>query len=283
MPNKTRVARQRVFPRPSLRLVPAVERAVRVLRALSAHDGARRLSDLSRLLGLSKSTLSELLSTLEHYGFVQRDGDSRAYRLGYALLELGNAVLQRLDLRQLAHPYLVHLRDATGETAVLHVPIGQGALIVDRAESDHQLKVVAPLGYRLPPFAGSVAKVFMARLPDQEFMDLLEGRFLPAFTPNSVTDPERYRRELVRVRRRGYTIDDEEYLPGVRAVSAPILDGRGRTVATVTIVGFSARFTNKRIQQATTAVREAAESISRRLGAPSNPWSGSSTPQVRGG
>ncbi len=263
--------------------MPAIERTVLVLRALSADDGARRLSDLSRQLGLSKSTLSELLSTLEHYGFVERDGDSRAYRLGYALLELGNAVLRRLDLRQVAHPYLIDLRDATGETAVIHVPSDQGALIIDRAESDHQLKVVAPLGHRLPPFAGSVAKVFMARLPDQEFTDLLEDRVLPAFTPNSITNPERYRRELVRVRRRGYAIDEEEYLPGVRAVSALILDGRGRTVATVTIVGFSARLTHQRMQEATTAVRGAAESISRRLGAPSYPWSGSGIPQVREG
>ncbi|MGQ0571459.1 MAG: IclR family transcriptional regulator [Armatimonadota bacterium] len=269
----TRVARQkRTSPRRSLRLVPSIERAVLVLQALSADDGARRLTDLSRQLGFSKSTLSELLGTLEHYGFVERDGDSRAYRLGHALLELGNAALRRLDLRQVARPSLVHLRDALGETATLHVPSGEGAIIVDRAESEHQLKVVAPLGHRLPPLAGSVAKVFLAGRPADELTALLNHQRLPAFTPNSIATPARYRKELARVRQHGYAVDDEEYLPGVRAVSAPILDARGRTVATITVVGFRARLTQERMREAEAAVRRAADLISRRLGAPSYPW-----------
>ncbi len=281
MANMADVARRkRVSSRRSPRLVPAIERAVLVLRALAADGGSRRLSDLSRSLGLSKSTLSELLTTLEHYGFVERDDDSRAYRLGYALLELGNAVLRRLDLRQVARPYLVRLRDSTGETAVLHAPNGQGALIIERAESDHQLKAVAPLGHRLPPFAGTVAKVFLAGRTDQELANLLAGRPLPAFTSNAITDPERYLKELARVRRRGYAVDDEEYLPGVRAVSAPILDGRGRTVATVTIVGSSARLTHDRMREAAKEVLGAGERISRRLGASSYPWSAGGAPLV---
>ncbi|MBI3998944.1 MAG: IclR family transcriptional regulator, partial [Armatimonadetes bacterium] len=242
--------------------MPAVDRAVRVLRALSADDGARRLTDLSRQLALSKSTLSELLGTLEHFGFVERDRGSREYRLGYALLEFGNAVLRRLDLRQVARPYLLRLREVIGETAVLHVPDGQGALIIERAESDHQLKVVAPLGHRLPPFAGSVAKVFLAQRADRDLLDLLKLQALPAFTPNAITDPGRYRRELERVRRRGYAVDDEEYLPGVRAVSAPVLGGRDQTVATVTVVGSSARLTHEGMREAAAAVLAAAAGIS---------------------
>ncbi len=263
--------RKRGSHRRFLRLVPAVDRTVRVLRALSADEGPRRLSDLGRSLGLSKSTLSELLTTLEHHGFVERDGDSRAYRLGYALIELGNAVLRRLDLREVARPYLVRLRESTGETAVLHIPSGQGAVIIDRAESHHQLKVTAPLGHRLPPFAGAVAKVFVAGRPDQEVTDLLKARPLPAYTSRSITDPVRYRKELARVRRRGYAVDDEEYLPGVRAVSAPILAGRGQTIATITIVGFSARLRSEKMREAAAEVLAAAESISRRLGAEAYP------------
>ncbi|MGH2668687.1 MAG: IclR family transcriptional regulator [bacterium] len=204
---------------------------------------------------------------------MERDGDSRTFRLGYALLELGNAVLQRLDLRQVARPHLRHLRDNIGETAVLHLPANRGALIVDRVESDHQLKVVAPIGHRLPPFAGSVAKVFAAQLSDRELAGLLREHPLRAFTPRSITSRQRYRREVLAAHRHGYAVDDEEYLPGVRAVSAPVLDSRGRTVASVTVVGSSARLTDARMRQAATAVLEAAEDISRRLGAPVYAWS----------
>ncbi|MGH2374435.1 MAG: IclR family transcriptional regulator [bacterium] len=260
--------RPRPSSRPSPRLVPAVERAIRILRLLASDGGPRRLTDLSRALAVSKSTLFELLATLEQLGFVERDGETRAFRLGYGVLELGNAVLRRLDLRQVARPYLTRLRDAIGETAVLHMRADQGALIVDRVESDHQLKVVAPVGHRLPPFAGSVAKVFAAELADKELTALLRVRVLRAFTPRSMTSAQRYRKEILRVRRRGYAVDDEEYLPGVCAVSAPVLDSRGRTVAAVTIVGSSVRLSEARMRQAATAVLDAAASISRRLGAP---------------
>lgn len=249
----------------SPRLVPAVERAVLVLRALREDAGPRRLSDLSRALGLSKSTLSGLLGTLEHYGLVERDGDSRTYRLGYGLLDLGNAVLRGLDLRLIARPHLVRLRDAIGETAVLHVPVDRGALIADRVESEHQLKVTAPVGHRLPPFAGAVAKIFMAWRPEVERARLLRARALPAFTPRSITDPQRYHAELRRVRGRGYATDREEYLPGVCAVSAPVLDGRGRPSATVTVVGYRARL-DPRLRDAAAEVQQAAADISRRLG-----------------
>jgi len=255
-----------LHPRRAVRLVPAVDRTVRVLRALAMGSDGARLSDLSRTLRLSKSTLSELLATLAHHGLVERDDGSRAYRLGPALLELGSAALRRLDVVQLARPHLVQLRDTIGETAVLHIPTN-GAVIVERAESYHDLKVVAPLGHRLPPLAGAVAKVFLAHRPLKEVAARLRRGPLPAFTPRAITDPPRYLEELARVRRRGFATDDEEYLPGVRAVSAPVHDARGRVVATVTVVGSSTRLTRARLAGVAAAVTSAAQAISRRLGA----------------
>jgi DNA-binding IclR family transcriptional regulator len=270
--NDVRVAERmsgagRMVTRRQPRTVPAVDRAVRVLRALAADGAAPRLSDLERQLGVSKSSLSELLATLERHGFVERDGDSRGYRLGAALLALGSAALRHLDVAHLARPHLARLRDGLGETAVLHVPAGHEAIIVARAESHHDLKVVAPLGHRLPPFAGAVAKVLLAHRPEAEVAALLPGH-LPAFTPRSITAPRRYLQEVRRVRRLGYAVDDEEYLPGVRAVAAPVRDARGRVVATLTVVGSSARLTRERLAEAARAVTAEAGELSRRLGAP---------------
>src|SRR3972149_3914580 len=125
-----------------------------------------------------------------------------------------------------------------------------------------------PTGHRLPPFAGAVAKVFLASLPDDDLIVLLKRRALPAFTPQSITADDRYLEDLHRVRQRGYATDDEEYLPGVRAVSAPVRHARGRTAATVTIVGSTARLTREPVAGAAGGVITAAAAISRGLGAP---------------
>jgi IclR family acetate operon transcriptional repressor len=248
--------------------VPAVERAVLVLRTLGSDDRGRRLSELSRELGLSKSTLSGLLSTLERYGLVERDPDSRVFHLGIGLLDLGGAVLRRLDLRALAHPSLRRLAEASGETAILHVRDGEEAVIADRSEPAGQLMVVAPLGHRLPPFAGSVAKAILATLPEQEAAALVRSRPLPAFTPRSITAPDRYLAELARARADGYALEDDEYLAGVHAVSAAILDAGGRAVGTLSVAAVRARVTGERIRELGPVVAGAARDVSRRLGAP---------------
>lgn len=251
-------------------MVPAVERAIRVLRTLADGEG-RRLSELSRTLGVSKSTLSGLLATLERHDLVERDAGSRAFRLGLGLLELSQPLLARLDVRALAHPELVRLRDASGETAILHLPDGEGSLIADRAEPDRQLKVVAPVGRRLPPFAGSVAKALLAALPEADAAALVRARPLPAFTPRTITDQGRYLRELERVRRDGVALEDEEYLPGVRAASAAVFDRSERAVATVSVVGVALHLPDDALPALAADVAAAAALVSRRLGAAEAP------------
>ena len=238
-----------------------------MLQALCDDDRGRRLSELSRELGVSKSTLSGLLSTLEQFDLVERDPDSRVFRLGMGLLDLGGAVLRRLDLRELARPSLRRLAEMSNETAILHLRDGDESVIADRIEPRRQLKVVAPLGHRLPPFAGSVAKAILATLPDREAAALLASRPLPAFTPRSITTADRYLAELARVREVGYALEDDEYLDGVCAVSAAIVDAGGHAVATVSVAAVRSRVTGERIRVFGPATAAVAQDVSRRLGA----------------
>jgi len=248
--------------------VPAVERAVRVLRTLGADDGPRSLSDLSRELGVSKSTLSTLLATLEQLDLVVRDPASRAFRLGPGLLDLSRALLRRLDIGEVVRPYLGQLHRTSGETAILHVPESDGTtVIIERVEPIHQLKVVAPQGHRLPPFAGSVGKVLLAALPPEEAEARVRAQPLRCFTPRTIVDPDAYLAEIRRTRTRGYALENEEYLVGVRAVSAPVLDHQSRTIATLSVVGVSARLADK-MSETARDVGAAAAAASRDLGAP---------------
>jgi DNA-binding IclR family transcriptional regulator len=249
------------------RSVPAVERAVLVLRTLSEAGSGLRLSELARLLDLSKSSLSDLLFTLEQEGLVERDPGSRAFRLGHTLVGLGMAATGGLDLARAARPALTALRDLTAETTILHIPTGPEALVVDAVESAHQLKVVAPVGHRLPAFAGSVAKVLLAWRPADQRDAAVAAVALPAFTPRSITDAGAYLAELDRARAAGYATDDEEYLPGVRAASAPVLDHTGRTVGTLSVVAVASRVTRKRLREIGPQLAGEATAVSRRLGA----------------
>jgi DNA-binding IclR family transcriptional regulator len=254
-------------------VVPAVDRAVRLLRALSAHERevpqqpGMSASELSRELDISKSTLSALLATLERHGLVQRDLLTRRVRLGLGLVELAASVSTDVDVPEAARPHLVRLSRESGETAILHLVTGDDARIAERAEPDAQLKVVAPLGTRLPRFAGSVAKVLLAALEPSEAEAIVRGQALPAFTPRSIVHADTYLEQVAQARRRGYARENEEYLLGVSAVSAPVINHAGRTIGTISVACVKTR-ARERVQELTEPVMNAAAQTSRRLGAP---------------
>lgn len=254
-------------------LVPAVDRAARLLRALSAHEGdgphqhGMSASELSRELDISKSTLSVLLATLEQHGLVLRDPVTRRVRLGLALVELAASVSTGVDVRAMARTHLVQLRRHTGETAILHLVSGEDVRIAERAEPDTQLKVVAPLGTRLPRFAGSVGKVLLAAMEPGEAEAIVRGQELPAFTARSIVDPDAYLEQVAQTRRRGHARENEEYLIGVSAVSAPVINHEGRTIGTISVACVKTR-ARERLNELAEPVMSAAAQTSRRLGAP---------------
>ena len=256
--NSRRVYSRRAHP------VPAVARAAAILHALGNGQKDASLTDLARGLGIHKSTAHGILATLAAHDLVSRDRETRRYRLGPALVALGRAAGDRHNLATLARPYLSRLCRLSGETVTLHLRDGEGSVILVSEESPHQLKVTAPPGHRMPPFAGAVAKVLQAfagpslrRHPAS----------LPAYTSRTITDSVRYRQELERVRRAGVAYDDMEYLPGVRAISAPVWQGLvgGEAVGALSIVGVSVRVSPERLRRLARPLRGAARAISRAL------------------
>lgn len=224
-------------------------------------------TELGRELGISKSTISGLLTTLELHGLVQRDPLTKRVRLGLGLVELAASVSTDVDVREAALPHLVRLRQHSGETAILHLSSAGDVRIAERAEAETQLKVVAPLGTRLPRFAGSPAKVLLAGLNPAEAEAIVRDQPLPTFTPRSIVDPDAYLEQVAQTRRRGYARENEEYLAGVSAVSAPVIDHQGRTIGTISVACVKTR-ARERLHDLTEPVMEAAAETSRRLGAP---------------
>ena len=247
------------------RTVQSVDRALALLERLASRGGSASLSDLARDLGLSKSTVHALLATMRAWGVVSQEADG-LYVLGIRLFEWGTAAVSRLDLRTAAGPVLERLMDQFQETVHLVVGDGLDVVYIDKRESPRSMRIVSQVGRRLPAYCTAVGKAMLAFRPEEELERLLEGATLQPWTPNTITDKEALKAHLAEVRRRGYALDNEEIIEGLRCVGAPIRDHSGQVVAALSVAGLSVRLGPERIAEVIPAVVEAAAEISHRLG-----------------
>ena len=243
----------------------AAVRAIRLLKAFTPLAPERGLKELAETVGLNKTTAYRLLTALESEGMVRRGGDGEAYRLGPELVALAAGVVGSGDLRVAARAELSALARAARETATLEVLVGDAVLILDEAIGGHMLGAMPSTGTRWPAHATSTGKVLLAGLTDAERDALLPGR-LPALTPKTITDPQALRRELARVRQRGYAVATEELEPGFVAVGAPVRSADGRVVAALGIGGPKTRLTPRRVAELARQLPPAAGRVSARLG-----------------
>jgi DNA-binding IclR family transcriptional regulator len=246
--------------------VSAVERGIEILRAFE-HRDEYSLTELVALLSLNKSTVFGILQTLTDHRFLTRDSQTLRYRLGPALIRLGYLAHEQTDVRRVALPYMDMLVQEIRKSVLLGTFHGDRLTIIDKVDPVGTLHVSAAVGQQIPFSAGSFGRVFLAWLPERRVDDLIAKHGLEAFTPASITDPDAYKAELTLVRERGYAVDDtEEYLLGVRAVSVPLMGPDG-VVAALTVVGFTSRTGDQPGELAIKAALDAAQGISRQLGA----------------
>ncbi len=245
---------------PAVRHVAAVERAFAVLDAL-ADGGELGTNEIARRTGINASTVSRLLSTLASARFVEHVSETGRYRLSLRLIELGNAVLGRLDLRALARPHLQALVKDTGETATLSAPGERDAITVDFAHGSAGVQSVAQLGRPSVGHATATGKVMLAfgdvELPAEPFT---------SFTPRTITSREQLVAELARVRRRGFAEAREEREEGLAAVAAPVRGSTSELVGIIGIQGPASRFDTRALRAAATLLLEHAAAVSTALG-----------------
>lgn len=244
-------------------LVPAVDKAFRVLEMLKSEGAEYTIVEIARELKLNKSTVHKLLVTLNHHGVVQRDESSKKFRLGIAFVEFGNIALNNIDIRRAAKPFLKTLMEFSGETACLASLQGTKVVIVDKKEPPIQIRVAPQLGWRFPATLNSMGKALLAWLPDHRVEEIMRREGLPARTSKSITDPAAYKAELAATRERGYATEYEEFHDGVNGVAAPVFDARGRVAASVAVGGPAFRMTGDKMAECGRKCVEMAREISR--------------------
>jgi len=216
----------------------AAIRAIRLLKSFTRAHSERTLLELSTAHGLTKTTAHRLLSALESEGLVARNPRTGSYRLGPAAIALGLEALQSHDLRARIHPLLERLATETGETATLEVLHDGQVLILDEVAGPHVLSASGHIGTRWPLHATSTGKVLLAF--QAAALDALQEP-LTGYTRSTLTDLGALRRELERVRERGYGIVLGELEEGFNAVAVPVRDALGEVAGAVSLGGYAAR------------------------------------------
>lgn len=246
--------------------VQSVERAIDILQTFTADKPGLGVGEISRRVGLPKSTVFRLLTTMESRGFIIQDLDTNLYQLGVELIPLANSVNVYSDLRQVARPHLQGLADTLEETTLLSVLVDGEIINLDQVEFTGRLVVRAGRAdHRAPFHATSAGKAIAAFLPEYE-LDILLASPLQAYTPATITDADTFRSQLVNVRTRGYATSFEEYEEGLHAISANIRNHRGKVVACLSISGPSYRLSRSHIKKISSLVMQTADQISRGLG-----------------
>lgn len=247
---------------PAKNSIQVIERMMSLLDTLAGHNEPLSLKHLAQETGLHPSTAHRILASLMDTRFVERH-DAGSYRLGIRLLELGNLVKSRLNLRQMALPYMQRLHEQIGESINLGIRDGDEIVYIERTSSGRSLvRVVYLVGGRAPLHMTSVGKLFLAADSPEAVRDYARRTGLPGKTPHSLTTPRTLEQELDRIREHDLAFDNEEAEIGLRCVAAPIRDDEGHLVAGLSVSAPTERHSDDWID----AVRQTAAAISTALG-----------------
>ncbi len=245
--------------------IQSVRRAVSLLKAFEPNRPELGVSELSRAVGLHKTTVYRLLVTLKEEGFVQHNPANDRYRLGPSLIRVGRIALDSVDLSKQAMPHMRALVDEVGETAMLEIWDDRRTLVVATVDGPRFTHIIARAGYHLPAHGSSGGKAMLAFLPSEE-VDKVLARELKKYTENTFTDPGRLREELAQIRATGVSYDRQEIDIGVCAISVPIFDHRGEIAGALTVAGPMQRIPQGEDSALRQLVKKAGEAISRELG-----------------
>lgn len=221
----------------------SLEKGLEVLRAFDAAHRTLTLSELAELTQMSKASAQRTVHTLQVLGYVGKHPQTRRFQLLPKVIELGFNYLAAHPLIRAAHPYLSQLANASGETASLTEAVGTDMVYVAQLLTPKFIPVLTPVGMRVPMYCTSTGRAWLSCLSDAEARALLEATPRPARTAATLTSVDDIMAKVAECRRVGYATNCEELFLGDMGIAAPVVDSRGRPVATVHLAPPTSRWT----------------------------------------
>jgi IclR family transcriptional regulator, acetate operon repressor len=246
--------------------VRSVNRALSILQVL-ARTGPVGVTRIAEELGIHKSTVFRLLTTLEERGMVEQNASRGEYRIGYGVLQIAEGAVRRHDLSLISRPVCQELADEVGETVNVALRDGADLITIDQVIGGSVVTTVNWVGQRIPLHATSAGKVLLAALPEDELSAIVDAG-LKRFTEHTVVDPVELRKQLDEVRKLGYGCTIDELEIGLASIGAPIRSLHGDVVAAIALSGPTLRVNTATLPAMVDRLTDAAAAISQRNGYP---------------
>ncbi|MCX7965236.1 MAG: IclR family transcriptional regulator [Syntrophorhabdaceae bacterium] len=244
---------------------PVIKKAFDVIKLMVDDYNPLGVTEISRRLSISKSTVFGILKALEEERLIIKDTTNKKYLIGPGLFELSKKVFKGGELTTIARPYLERLVKEVDETVFLCIRINDKIETIDVVEAKKTVKISVPLGIKMPITASVLCKIFLSPLNNDEIREFLLKKGLRKYTENSITDIDRFIEEIEKTRKLGYSLDLEEFLKGVRALASLLHYADGAVAGALCILGFTSSFKDEKIPFMIEKLKETTLLINERL------------------
>lgn len=254
-------------------MVNSVVKCLSIMEAL-ANQGPSSLSDLKSALGLDKATLHRILSTLKALGYVKQNQSDQRYFLTFKMFQTGNLVVERGGLKAIIHPYLEKISADFQELVYASIMTEPGqAICIDKTEVDlyQQLRLNVSIGGQVSMHASSMGRCFLAFMDPTHQAEVMAGLSFEKYTPSTLVSPEALTRELEKIRREGYALEEGERIEGAMCIGVPVLNRQGYAHAAISASGPKARILVKK-EGLIRSLTEASRELSIICGLPPEQW-----------
>jgi len=248
-------------------VINSVVRAIDVLKCFSFENPTYKFPEFQKKLGFNKTTLTRILASLEKSEIIERNGETKQYKLTSHLFRIGNVYRDQMNLYNVAMPLLSELVASEKETVHLAVLHNFRVLYIGKRESSQSIGIMSRIGSLNPCYSTGVGKIILAYLDQDEIDRFFDTVELKRSTPSTICEPNELRRHLKQIKEQGYAIDKGENEEDIHCVAGPIFNGRGKVIAGLSIAGPVFRMTGEKInEKLIPAVKKTAQMISKSMG-----------------
>jgi len=244
----------------------SIKKAFSVIDLFHSEQPKLSTTEIARRLDLSPGSIYPILYTLNQKGYLQKDGNKK-YTLGLKFLEKSNVILENLDLRTTASPYLKKLADLLNGNAHLALLHNREVLYLEREEGSPGVTIKEIVGHRVPAYCTALGKMLLISLGDSELHGYFDEVELEKKAPNTITSRQELKDELSKIKQKGYSVDNEEFHNNLLAVAAPIKNYKNEVVAAISVSFPKTKYPKLDLERPVQKVKKVAKKVSRDLGA----------------